>query len=435
LTKETAAPMVVMVGVFAALRHRRWGLGAATAALGVGYFALVTHVILPYVYGAVHGFPALLSHFGSSAGEVVLSVLRDPLGFLAYTLGDRAKFFFLLHMIAPVLLVPLLSPSAMLVGAASFAILTMANFYGKYTIYIGAQSPVLAGVYLATVYGLRNLAWREGWALRRLVPRSIGSDRQRLLRAAAAGVMAAAALSGYFFFGRSVEWSAFRASKRGETVAELRRIIPRGSSVVASCRLGAHFTDQRDMCVAPKNLMYADYVVLDLRDDWAGLAAMAQCRRQLLESPDHGVVFSREHFIVFKRGGADADLAAALKVKDVPDFQHRVDRNVDGAAILLGYDVRQTPGGAELTLTWRCESTTDADRAVRVVLATDAEREDGKFGWRYLPAGGLLPTWAWNVGDIIVDRVTIPGIRLVEDRPPVLDVEFEALRSEPWDEK
>jgi hypothetical protein len=435
LTKETAAPMVVMVGVFTGLRHRRWGMAAGTMALGVGYFVLVTHVILPYVFGDVHSFTGLLGHFGSSAGEVVLSVVRDPLGFLAYTLGDRTKLFFLLHMLVPVLLVPLLSPSALLVGAASFAILTMADYYGKYTIYIGAQSPVLAGVYLATVYGLRNLAWREPRVLRRLVPRSIAGDRGRLLRAAASGVAAAAALSGFFFFVRSVEWSAFRASERGETVADLRSIIPRDSSVVASCRLGAHFTDQRDLFIAPKHLMDADYVVLDLRDDWAGLSAMAQSRRRLLESRDHGVVFSRQHFIVFQRGADDAGLADALKLEHAPAVQHRTDRNVEGMAVLLGYDARHTADGAELTLYWRCVAATDADRAVRVVLATDAKRDDGRFGWRYLPAGGLLPTWAWKPGDIIVDRVAIPGIRLATDRAPLLDVGFEVLRSEPWDEK
>ena len=420
--KETAAPVLVMLGVFIAVRHRRWGIAAATVVLAVGWFVLATRVIQPAALDRAYRFPGLLDHFGSTPGEVSWHIVRHPLDTLAYIFGSTARVFLLLHLLVPLLLVPLLSPSASLVWLASAAILLMANFYGKHIILIGAQSPALAGLYLAAAYGLRNLAERPTAVLRRLLPAGVFGDRERVLRAAAVGVVAASLAAHYFFFVRTVPWGRFVVGERAKKVAELRRRIPRDASLCASYRLASHFTDQAELFVAPINLGGTDHIVLDLYDDVAGLATMASYRSHILRSGRYAPTFADDGFLIFQRGGG-GDLASSYRLRHEPTCQYTVGKSLEGFAALIGYDARPTRAGLELTLFWRCERPTDADYAVRLVVAG----EEQPTAWRRLPADGVLPTWAWRPGDVICDQVTLPGVALPLVAAPLLDVGLEPI--------
>ncbi|MBL7224194.1 MAG: DUF2079 domain-containing protein [Candidatus Brocadiae bacterium] len=405
--KETAAPVVVMLGVFLAWRHRRWGAAAGAIALGIGWFVLATRVIQPYALDSSPQFTPFLARFGSSAPEVVVNVVRHPLDTLAYMFGKPLKVWFLLHLLVPLLLLPLLSPSAAGTWAASFAILVLARYHAKHTLLIGSQAPALAGLYLAAVYGLKNLSERRGIVLRRLVPARWLGDGKGVMRAAAAGLVVAAVLSGYFFFVRTMPWGRFRVAPRTRIVSELRERIPRDVSLCASYRLASHFTDQADLYLAPTNLAGARFVALDLYDEWAGLPTMAGYRATLLRSPLYAPVFARDGFLIFEREGR-SDLFKGYLVEAVPEGVWPEGGTFDGFATLLGIGEASAPGGIELTLYWRCEKPTDRDLAV-VLHFTCVDWRSAR-SWRYLPADGVLPTWMWKPGQIIADRIVVPGL-------------------------
>ncbi|MFP4055490.1 MAG: DUF2079 domain-containing protein [Candidatus Brocadiia bacterium] len=423
LTKETAAPIVVMLGVYVAVRHRRWGLAGATVALGAGYYVFVTRVAVPYVFGQAYDFTPLLSRFGDSAGEVLWNVVRRPGDFLRTVLGERPKLFLLLHLAVPLLCLPLLSASAAVVWGASFAILAMARYFGKHVIWVGAQSPALPGLYLAAVCGLGNLGRWGPRLAGRLRPRW-RPDAARLVRAAALGALASAGLAGCFFFVRTVPWRHFEVSPRAEVVEEIRRLTPRSGSLWTTCRLGAHFTDQEALYVSGKHWTEADYMVLDLRDAWEGLPRVAAWRNRLLRSDRYAAVFAREGFLVFERSAPDRGLAAGYTLDAEPTPRYRVGRTLGGFATLVGYDAAQAGTRARLTLYWRCEAATEADLAVVLRLA----RRDGEpLTLWYLPADGLLPTWAWEAGQVIVDTQFVDGIALPRGGEPIRQVHLEPV--------
>ena len=428
MTKETSAPVVTMLGVFIALRYRWWGVSALTVALGVGYFLLTTKVVVPYMLGRPYVVSGLLSRFGSSAGEIVANVARDPWAAIDFMFGVRTKVFFLLHLIVPLMLLPMFSPSAALVAAASFTILVMASYYSKFIILAGAQSPVLAGLYLAAAYGLKNVSERRGFVLRRLLPRRVFGDRARILVAAGLGIAVASVATHYFFFLHTMTWNSHVVGPRARRLAELRRLTRRTGSLCASPCLAAHFTDQEELFVTPFGTTTADTVVLDLRERFSGLQAMAAHRAATVRSGRYGAVYAREGFVIFQRGAAGGAVETSYRLDGVPAPRYRVNRALRGFATLLGYDARQGEDGAQFTLYWRCEKRTELDWAVTLVVAASQEGRVHNMGLRYLPAGGVLPTWQWEPGEIIVDPFLARGLSLANGRgEPIVEVALEPL--------
>ena len=426
--KEEAAPAVVMLGVFIAARHRRWAVAAGTIALSIAWYVLAMKVIMPTMNGGAKPFIRHLDDYGTTAGDILANVAKDPLRWLAFVFGDRVKLFFLLHLLVPLLLLPLLSPTATLVWLASFTILATSSWYGKYIILIGAQAAVLPGLYLSAVYGLRNLGERRAWLVRRL----IRGDPQRIVRSAALGLLAAAALTHYFLFLRTMPWRRYVVTERHRMVGELRQRIPRDASVCASYRLASHFIDQRDLYLARDDpdrpgvadvpITWADYVVLDSHDSWAGMATIARYRSAVLRSGRYGAVFAQDGFLIFQRGARGIDIDNAYRPPKGREPSHRWGETLQGFATLLGYDAQQTDAGLELTLYWKCWETTAVDCAVKLAVA------GAPGAWRHLPADGLLPTWAWRPGDVVLDRVTLRNLGLPPDGlPPLRDVAFEAF--------
>ncbi len=420
LCKEEAAPALVMLGLFVAVRHRKWATAAATIVLAIGWFVLATKSMKALQPIDQAAFTTHLSQFGLTPTEVIRNVLRDPLGWLATVFDEPVKVFFLLHLLVPLLLLPIFSPSALLVGMANFAILTMAGWYGKYVILIGAQASVLPGIYLAAVFGLKNLADRDTWLLRRLrVVRRLG-DRERVMRAAACGLIAAAALTHYFFFLRTVPWKKnFVVTERDRTVRKLRQMILRDRSLCASYRLASHFTDQRDLYVARDvpgrhgvthhTLLECDYVLLDLYDDWVGLPILCRYRNEILRSGRYAPIFAHDGFLIFQRGERGLDLRARYVLRQPRQPQHRYGETFAGFATLVGYDAKPTDAGLQLTLYWRSERKVDKDYAVQLTLRALKDGQPTRIGWRYAPCDGILPTWQWKPGDVMVDGVIIPG--------------------------
>ncbi|MBL7224133.1 MAG: DUF2079 domain-containing protein [Candidatus Brocadiae bacterium] len=427
LCKEEAAPAVVMLGVFVAARHRRWVVAGATVALGIGWFVLATQAMKPLVPAGQAAFPTHLSKFGLSAGEVLRNVAADPLRWLAIVFDQPVKVFFLLHLLVPLLLLPVLSPWALLVGMANFVILTMTGWYGKYIILIGPQAPVMPGVYLAAVFGLKNLADRDVWPLRRMRVLARLGDRTRVVRAAGWGLLVAALLTHYLFFLRTMPWERFVVPARARTVRELRQKIPRDTSLCASYRLASHFTDQQELWVARdepeqpgvtcRTLLQTEYVVLDLYDSWVGLPTIARYRNDLLRSRRYAPIFARDGFLVFRRGGEGLNLRERYVLREPCEPKRRYGEALaDGFATLLGYDVAPAEAGLALALYWRCEAPRDADYAVQLTLRAVKDGKPQQLGWRYAPCDGVVPTWQWKTGDVMADRLLIPGIAL-PDKP------------------
>ena len=110
LTKESAALVVVFCGLaLIAMGQRRLGV-IVTLASGV-YFAIAAHFVLSGHGGGT--FRVCYGHLGDTPGAIVANVARHP-RLLADQLLHRRNGIYLLKLLAPVAMLPLLAPAMLI---------------------------------------------------------------------------------------------------------------------------------------------------------------------------------------------------------------------------------------------------------------------------------------------------------------------------------
>ena len=76
--KEDQAVLVAFLGLYL-LARRSWWQGAATLAIGVGWFVIVTRLLLPWAGGGAEYVHWSYDALGSGLGDALLNMARDPL--------------------------------------------------------------------------------------------------------------------------------------------------------------------------------------------------------------------------------------------------------------------------------------------------------------------------------------------------------------------
>lgn len=153
--KEDAALSMAVLGVLIVT----WGdrrIGAAVVAAAVGWFALVTRVILPHVNGIKAFYDTFFGEFGSSPLEVAKNVaVRPGRAFDTATLPDRMNYYRM--MFAPVAFLCFASVSTLMIAAPMLAINILSTFPYQREIRYHYAALVLVGIMLATVEGMTYL--------------------------------------------------------------------------------------------------------------------------------------------------------------------------------------------------------------------------------------------------------------------------------------
>ncbi len=154
--KEDVALAAAVLGLVVAVRGER-RVGLTTAALSVGYFLMVTRVLLPYLNGSEAFYNQFFGELGGSAPEIIRNGLRRPELVTDRVLAADAKDYYW-KMVAPFGLVPLAGPGALLVGVpqALVNVLSINDFTRKITYHYAALP--LTGLTLAAIEGARWIA-------------------------------------------------------------------------------------------------------------------------------------------------------------------------------------------------------------------------------------------------------------------------------------
>ncbi len=125
----------------------------------------------------------------------------------------------------------------------------------------------------------------------------------------------------------------------------------------------------------------------------------------------------REHYRLVKSYDEEAQIYYLWKYTSPPPIQHPRQATLGQRIRFLGYDLRDPsyePGGQiYLTLYWQALDTVGEDYTVLTHLLDSEGRLRAQKD--NPPVNGLLPTSAWEVGEIIQDRYIIP---LNSDLPP-----------------
>lgn len=160
LCREDAALPVMGLGVWMALRHRRWRLGALVAAGALAVLAIDVRFIIPAYRGEPYAHLGRYAQLGASLPEIVGAIVLHPLRVLA-TLATADRAVYLAALLAPLAFLPL-AGGWDLVGALPALVQNLLSvdpiLYGFRTQY---QSFVLPFLLLAAVGGYARLERRR----------------------------------------------------------------------------------------------------------------------------------------------------------------------------------------------------------------------------------------------------------------------------------
>jgi uncharacterized membrane protein len=169
LAKEDIALPVAALGVVALLdrkvSRRREALGLfALAALSL----IVSFAVLKPAFGsAAVDYGRIYVNWGETPGAVAMNVLRNPLRALEalfvtpeYAFDSVIKLQYYLHLLAPLLFLPLASPFTLLIALPTVATHMLSWRSAQHTIFYQYTATVTPFVVAAAVVGLRNLAAR-----------------------------------------------------------------------------------------------------------------------------------------------------------------------------------------------------------------------------------------------------------------------------------
>jgi uncharacterized membrane protein len=254
LVKEDLAVFVAFLGLYLLARRALWQ-GLATVALGVGWYALVTGVLIPWAAG-----PAEYAHWsydalGTGLGDALLNIAADPLLPVEAFLSEGAprKLATIALLTVPFLGLVLASPLAIL-GVPLLAERMLSanpNLWGNEFHYSLMLAPILA---MAAADGLHNLGRLGGFDARRAAS-VVAAAVIALNVAASAALSPFRALLDAGLYSRSpAERSAYGALER----------IPPGASVAALNYFTPHLSHRDDLYALGRGpLLEPDYILVD----------------------------------------------------------------------------------------------------------------------------------------------------------------------------
>jgi uncharacterized membrane protein len=406
LVKENFAPMTMMFGVVMALQTpaRKTGLGIAAGS--VLYFVVGTKLILPHLakggYSFVIGY---YDHIGGSFSEIAWALISRPVNTF-HLLFNYRNIVFLLHLLCPLILLPLVRPFWLLLLGPSLVFLLISANPMHQSILFWNHTTLIPILFSGAVLGAQ--------ALPSFLKVAAPQNGRKLLLGAGWGVLAASSMSSYLFFFRMMTPETFEVSKRDELVNEIRNLIPRDSSVLASYRLASHFTDYGMINVMDRHpLKDQDYLVFDPFDRYTNYGMMLAARDAALLKPEYHLVFRKHKLYVFRRGAGFDKKHDALATRPL-SIGTPVNQVTDGAK-LLGWSPLSPVGPRTIQLETFWECIQPMEKEYEVVI--EFQLLNGKkISARHLMADWLYPTTIWRTGDLVRD---VAQIQFDHDRPKI----------------
>ncbi|MBN1658554.1 MAG: DUF2079 domain-containing protein, partial [Anaerolineae bacterium] len=421
MVKEEMPLLTLMLGLWLALGPRARRHGLALAAVSLAWWAVAVFLITPRYAPIEYGGDQSVhferyAAFGDSPGEIVRTIITRP-GLVWETVGEPDRVRYLLGLFASGgLLLPLLAPEILLLGAPILAFNVLSSFEAMYADTYHYTAPIVPFFVAAAAVGLARVA------------RLAGPRRREVTVTAAMAVVLAGSLvyhraHGYTPLARNLEWPEVTAHHR---LIESRFApqIPPDAVLSATAPLFPH-VDHRERILQFPRVQDATWVLLDA----ASYAEMhpARLRDEYQALIDHGewcIVDAADGYVLIER----REGVAAGCVRDLPDAfydfarvddpqpQVSLDAEFPGGLHLLGYDVTSEPQFRRIGL--------------RLYWKWTGDEPDGS-PW---PAVKLYPFWIGEGGDVVETTDERPLIEPIW-YPPERWQRGEVVRTEmmPWE--
>ncbi|HEY2371488.1 MAG TPA: DUF2079 domain-containing protein [Gaiellaceae bacterium] len=247
-TKEEIGAAVGLLGLWYAVRKRRWIVGLTVFVVGFVVTAVDFLFVIPhFASDAFQPFAARYAGVGGTPSGIAHEAVTHPLRLLE-AMGSGHKAVYLALLIVPLLGLALLEPLLLLCAVPDLAINLLSSDSNQTTIQFQYTAGIVPFLFAAGIFGIRRLR-RD-------------ADRTSMLVLVA--VMLVAAYSPLFLSSHEIG-SALRHDPTRAAKTTALRLVPSSASVSASNQLAGRLSARRHITIFPWRA-HADWVVVDRSD-------------------------------------------------------------------------------------------------------------------------------------------------------------------------
>ncbi len=398
--QESVALLVVAMGLYACLAHRRWRVGLLTMMVGAWWFYVTVYLIIPHFRQGGSGSPYLSYYreLGDTPLKMAFTLLTRPGLFLKYVL-TRENFQVVTALLLPFAGLPLLGwPVLLLAGPALAIVLLSANPLTHQLERYHYAATILPFVAAAAVYGLACRWLKHRPMMARLlavlmVLVALGYQRYR----------------GFLPLALPFRWPQVTPHHR--LLPEMAAMIPAQAAVAAQPDLFPHLSQRETIYLWRPPVQEAEYIVLDIshpqftnRNE-----AHSRLREEVLSDGPFGLIASRDGYLLLKRGAPHAPLSDdfytfARVEKPAIQYPMIVDFGPDNERSLLrflGFDVLyDREEEVKFDLYWQVLQPMEGDEFITLYLIDAAGKVVGSID-RAQPTLIWYPIQDWRPGETV----------------------------------
>jgi uncharacterized membrane protein len=300
--KEEIGLVVSGFGLWYLFARGRRRVGGAIFVAGIAASALAVEVVVPHFSGSASAFYSRYTDVGGSPGGILRTLFTHPVRVLGDALS-QSHLDYLLHLLAPLGLLGLLSPAVLVAALPEAALNVLSKNPYQSSVYFHYTAGLIAPLVVASVLGAARLV----------------RSRPHLRSVLAPGVVVLAVLSN-FWLGAIPIWAALpggsdyqknatRVTAHDRIAARAVALVPAGAVVSATNTLGAHLSARRRVLSFPR-LDDATWVAVDETHgsylDGASPYPMESDVAALRREPSWRLVFEQDGVLVFHRIGVQS---------------------------------------------------------------------------------------------------------------------------------
>jgi len=292
--KEEIALVVAGFGIWYALAHRRWRVGAAIAVIGGAWAVVAIAIVIPhYNAGAESDFYGRYSEVGGSAGGILKTAFTHPLRIAEAAFSAR-DLHYLVDLVAPLAALCLLAPLVLVAALPELAINLLSSATTQTSIHFHYTAGLIPPLVIGAIFGAKRLS---RWAL-----------------PVAAAVVLAALIGNYRLGpipgwrhvpgGQTFQATAAHVTAHDHVADRALRLIPADAVVSATNTLGAHLSARRRVLSFPfiedSKWVAADETQPGYADRYAPVPTATQLAA-LRRNPEWRLVFEEDGILIFRR--------------------------------------------------------------------------------------------------------------------------------------
>lgn len=292
LGKEEVWLITGLMGLYMVIFKRKKVLGLITAVLSFTVLYLLMWKVIPSATTQGQHFAlTYLSDFGDNQNQIMRQILTKPLLVLS-TIFQKDRLFYYWQILIPTGLLSLFSPLKMIFAIPELFINSLSNNQLMRQIDYQYNSAIAPFIFITAIDGY--------YVLRNLIKKLPATLPVVLL----AVVLITSYLWGELPFERQSRFSYFTTVQlEKEVMQKATSSLDPKYSVSVTNNIGSHVSGRKYLYNYPVNAGKADYVLIQLGDQYAWPSGKEQEKvlQQLLTNPGYNLISQQGNFYAFKK--------------------------------------------------------------------------------------------------------------------------------------